>query len=123
MLGSQKPYFEKLGLGYEKEENEKLSKSSQGKAPTCIYFFKKGHSYEMCISRRKAKKQKVKNPKKLTNSKGLEKMWVPKLKVMQMCLKSRHQKEMKWHLDSDYSRHMTGNRSWLKTLDPRMEEL
>ena len=28
MLGSQRPYFEKLGLGYEKEENEKLSKSS-----------------------------------------------------------------------------------------------
>ena len=82
MLGSQRPYFEKSRLGYEKEENEKLSKSSQGKVPTCIYCFKKGHSSEKCFSRRKAKKQKVKNPKKATNSKGPKKMWVPKVKVV-----------------------------------------
>ena len=42
MLGSQRPYFKKSGLGYKKEENEKLSKSSQSKVPTCIYCFKKG---------------------------------------------------------------------------------
>ena len=60
MLGSQRSYFEKLGLGYDKEENEKLSKSSLGKVLTCIYCFKKGHSSEKCFSRRKAKKKKKK---------------------------------------------------------------
>ena len=35
-----------MGLGYEKEEDEKLFKSSQSKVPTCIYCFKKGHSSE-----------------------------------------------------------------------------
>ena len=81
MLGSQRPYFEKSGLRYEKEENKKLPKSSQSKAPTCIYCFKKGHSSKKCFSRRKAKKQKIKNPKKVTNPKRLKKMWVPKVKV------------------------------------------
>ena len=29
ILGGQKPYFDKTGLGYEKEEDEKSSKESQ----------------------------------------------------------------------------------------------
>ena len=35
---------------------------------------------------------------------------------MQVCLKSYHQKDMKWHLDSCCSRHMIGNRSQLRSL-------
>ena len=38
---------------------------------------------------------------------------------MQVCLKSHHQKEMKWYLDSGYSRHMIGNRSWFKNVRPK----
>ena len=38
---------------------------------------------------------------------------------MQACLKSYHQKEMKWYLDSGCSRHMTGNRSWFRNLKPK----
>ena len=38
---------------------------------------------------------------------------------MQMCLRSHHQKEMKWYLDSGCSRHMTGNKSWFKNLKPK----
>ena len=56
ILGSQRPYFEKLGLGYEKEENEKASRSSQDNVPICIYCFKMGHSSEKYLSRRKTKK-------------------------------------------------------------------
>ena len=56
MLGNQISYFEKLELRYTKEESEKLSKSSQHKVPTCIYCFKKGHSFEKCFLRRKEKK-------------------------------------------------------------------
>ena len=67
ILGSQRPYFEKLGLGYEKEENAKSFKSSKSKVPLCIYYFKKSYSSEKCFSQRKAKKQKVKNHKKVTN--------------------------------------------------------
>ena len=81
MLGSQRPYFDKTGLGYEKEQDEKLSKSSQSKVPICIYCFKKGHSSEKCFSRRKAKRQKVKKSKKATNLKGPKKIWVPEVKV------------------------------------------
>ena len=69
MLGSQKPYFDKIGLGFEKEVNYKTSKDSQNKFPTCIYYFKKGHSSERCLSKRKSKRQKVKKPKKATNPK------------------------------------------------------
>ena len=64
----------------------------------------------------------MKNLKKVTNSKGPKNMWVPKVKVvffMQVCLKSHHQKEMKWYLDSGCSRHMTGNRSWFRNLRPK----
>ena len=81
MLGSQRPYFDKTGLGYEKEENEKLSKNPQSKIPTCIYCLKKRHSFKKCFSRRKAKRQKVKKPKKATNPKGLKKIWVHKVKA------------------------------------------
>ena len=82
MLGSQKPYFDKIRLGYEKEDNEKSSKDSQNKIPTCIYYFKKGHTFERCLSRRKARRQNVKNPIKKTNRKGPKKMWVPKVKTI-----------------------------------------
>ena len=44
MLSSQKPYFDKTGLGFKKEINEKSSKDCQNKIPTCIYCFKNGHS-------------------------------------------------------------------------------
>ena len=40
---------------------------------------------------------------------------------MQVCLKSHHQKEIKLYLDSGYSRHMTGNKSWFKNLRPKDE--
>ena len=43
--------------------------------------------------------------------------------LMQMCLKSHHQKELKWYLDSGYSRHMTKNRSWFKNLRPKDKEV
>ena len=38
---------------------------------------------------------------------------------MQVCLKSIHKKEKKWYLDSECSRHMTGNKSWFKNLRPK----
>ena len=82
MFGSQRLYFEKSGLGYEKEKNGEPSKSSQSKVPICIYYFKKGHSSEKCFSLREAKKQKVKSPKKVTNQRGPKKIWVPKVKTI-----------------------------------------
>ena len=56
MLGGQKPYLDKTGLGFEKEDDEKSSKESQNEIPTCIYYFKKGHTFENCSLIRKAKK-------------------------------------------------------------------
>ena len=53
MLGSQRPYFDKMRLRFEKEVDEKSSKDSQTKIPTCIYYFKEGHSFERCFSRMK----------------------------------------------------------------------
>ena len=79
MVGSQKPYFGKTVPRYEKEDNEKSSKDSQNKFSAYIYCFKRGHSSKICTYRRKAK-QKVKNPKKSTNTKGPKKIWVLKVK-------------------------------------------
>ena len=70
MLGSQRPYFDKTGLGFEKEDDEKSPNNSQNKIPTCIYRFKKGNSSEKFFSKRKLKRQKVKKLKKKTNLKG-----------------------------------------------------
>ena len=39
MLGGQRPYLDKIGLGFEKKEDEKSSKESHNKIPTCIYYF------------------------------------------------------------------------------------
>ena len=82
MLGSQRPYFDKTGLGFEKEEDEKSSKESQNKISSCIYCFKKGHSSERCFSRRKAKRQNMRNSQKKTNPKGPKKIWVPKVNIV-----------------------------------------
>ena len=68
MLGGQKPYLDKTGLGYVEEANEISSKDPQLKIPTCIYYFKRGHSSERCFSTWKIK-QKMKKPKKSTNTK------------------------------------------------------
>ena len=38
---------------------------------------------------------------------------------MQVCLKSHHQREMKWYLGSGCFRHMTGNKSWFRNLRPK----
>ena len=80
MLGGQKPYFGQTGLGFEKGDDEQSSKDSSYQILGCIYCFKKGHSSERCISRRKAK-QKVKKPKNSTNTKGPKKIWIPKVKI------------------------------------------
>ena len=72
----------KTGLGFEKEDDEKSAKISQSKIPTYIYYFKKGHSSRKCFSRRKAKRQKLKKPKKTTKSKGPKKIWIPKVKIV-----------------------------------------
>ena len=82
MLGSQRPYFDKTRLGFEKQEDKKASIDSQSKNFSCIYCFKKGHTSERCFSRRKAKRQKVKSPKKKTNPRGPKKIWVPKVKTI-----------------------------------------
>ena len=60
MLGGQKPYLDKIGLGFEKEDDMKSSKESQNQIPACICCLKMGHTSKKCFSRRKAKKQKVK---------------------------------------------------------------
>ena len=39
--------------------------------------------------------------------------------MVQVCLKSQHQKEKKWYLDNGCSRHMTGNKFWFKNLKPK----
>ena len=80
MLGGQKPYLDKTGLGYEEEVYEGSSKDSQHKIPTCIYCFKRGYYFEKYFSRRKAR-QKVKKSKKSTNTKRSKKIWVPKVKI------------------------------------------
>ena len=72
----------KTRLGFEKEDNEKSTKHSLNKISTYIYCFKKGHSSENCFSKRKTKRQKVKNPQEKTNPKGPKKIWVPKVKVV-----------------------------------------
>ena len=82
MLGIKRPYFDTIGLRFEKEDDEQSSKDFQNKIPTCIYYFKKGHSSKKCFSRRKAKRQKVKRPKKATNPKGPKKIYVPKVKTV-----------------------------------------
>ena len=82
MLRGQKPCFDKIRLGYEEQENEKSSEDSESRISSCIYCFKKGHTSERCFSRRKAKKQKVKNSKTKTNPKRPKKMWVPKVKIV-----------------------------------------
>ena len=63
MLGGQKLYLDKTGLGFGKEDDEQSSKKSLNLIPACIYCFKKGHTTEKCISRRKGKRQKVKRTK------------------------------------------------------------
>ena len=80
MLGSQKPDLDKTGLGFEEEVYEGSSKDSQHKIPGCIYCFKRGHSSKKCFFRTKAR-QRVKKPKKSTNTKGPKKIWVPKVKI------------------------------------------
>ena len=55
MLGCQRPYFDKTGLGFEKEDNEKSPKNSQRKIPTCIYCYKMGHLSKKCFSRKRQK--------------------------------------------------------------------
>ena len=45
ILGGQKPYLKKTGLGFEKESNKKSSKESQYNIPKCIYCFKKGTNF------------------------------------------------------------------------------
>ena len=82
MLGGQKPYLDKTRLDFEKESDKKSSKESQNNIPTCIYCFKKGHTFEKCFSRKKAENQKVKRPKKTTNPKGPKKIQVPKVKIV-----------------------------------------
>ena len=82
MPSSQRPYSDKTGLGFENEVDEKSSKDSQNKIPTCIHCFKNRHSFEKCFSKRKAKKHNVKKPKKITNPKGPKKIWVPKVKIV-----------------------------------------
>ena len=79
MLGGQKPYLDKTGLGFEKRDDEQGSKGSSHQIPVCIYCFRKGHSSEKCFSRRKAN-QKVKKLKNSTNTKGPKKIWVSKVK-------------------------------------------
>ena len=39
--------------------------------------------------------------------------------LVQVCLKSIHLKEKKWHLDSRCSGHMIGNKSWFRNLRPK----
>ena len=39
--------------------------------------------------------------------------------LMQVCLKSHHQKESKWYLNCGCPRHMIGNRSWFRNLRPK----
>ena len=80
MLGGQKPYLEKTRLGYKEEVYEGLSKDSQHKILGGIYCFKRRHSYKKCFFRRKVR-QKVKKPRKSTNSKGPKKIWEPKVKT------------------------------------------
>ena len=80
MLDSPRPYFDKIGLGFEKKEGEKSSRDSQSKISLCICYFKKGHSFEICFSKRKEKRQKAKNLKEKTNPKRPKKIWVPKVK-------------------------------------------
>ena len=80
MLGGQKPYLDKIGLGFEKGDDEQSSKDFSYQIPACVYYFKKGHSSKRCLSRRKSK-QKVKKPKNSTNTKGPKKIWVSKVKI------------------------------------------
>ena len=46
ILGGQKPYLDKTGLGYLEEVNEESSKDSQHKILACIYYFKRGHFFK-----------------------------------------------------------------------------
>ena len=55
MLGSQRPYFHKTELGFEKEDDMKPAKNSQRKIPTFIYCFKKRHSFENAFLKEKQK--------------------------------------------------------------------
>ena len=49
ILGGQKLYLDKTGLGFEKEDDMKSSKESQNQILACIYCFKKGHTSEKML--------------------------------------------------------------------------
>ena len=65
--------------------------------------------------------RKWKSPNTLLTQKDPRRYGYLKLKslLMQVCLKSIHQREKKWYLDSDCSKHMTRNKSWFRNLRPK----
>ena len=112
MLDSQKPYLDKTGLGFEKGDDEQSSKDSPNQIPNTLMKY---------ASLGEKPNRKGKGSKTLLTQKDPRRYGYLKLKLplMQVCLKSIHQREKKWYLDSGCSRHMTGNKSWFRNLRPK----
>ncbi|KAH1265274.1 hypothetical protein GmHk_01G001009 [Glycine max] len=125
LLSVQKHTTNKTGLGYNKQTTftkktkfvsskkvnpNKISKKknivhSKPKAKTCYYCMKRGHaSYKCYVRRFEVLRGKC--------------VWIPKDLIV--CLKAR---DLLWYLDSDCSRHMTGDKSRLTDFVSKEEDL
>jgi len=92
ILGKQRCVFDKAGLGYRPDKQQKLYKSffastQKNSSPflTCFYCGKKGHSASTCYFRKNSSNIKMiwvpKESLIKTNSQGPKKIWVPKSKT------------------------------------------
>ena len=58
MLGGQRPYLDKVGLGYGKKYDEASIKNMLKIPKVCHFYFKYGYSSKEYFSTRKANKKK-----------------------------------------------------------------
>ena len=90
ILGQQRCMFDKAGLGYNPQKQQKMYKkifisfqNSSSPNLTCTYCNKKGHIASICYIRKNGNNKMIWVPKgslTMTNLQGPKKVWVPKLR-------------------------------------------